>query len=196
MKSSSSVIIRPGVGAAAIVVAALAIACSGGGSSPTPSTTTSTAPTTTTTTIPTPTLVANFTVASLSPSQRKTATDSVPVTILPAGTADACPLVNSANPVLDCQFDGATSTGPIASYVWTYSFGTQQRTDTTTTPQFKPSVSGCGFFAGQSGSTSGGVQFIGMRVDLQVRDASGSLAAVRTNQNVRIFPAGLCGYGF
>ena len=156
-------------------------------------TTRSTVPVLTITPVP---LAANFTVTSLSAAQRRTNADPNPVVLLPAGTADACPLINSSNPVLDCRFDGATSTGPVTAYVWTYAFGTQTRTETTTTPQLRPTASGCGFFAGQTGAAAGGVQFIGMSVQLQVRDGSGNLSAVRTNQNVRIFPAGLCGYGF
>jgi hypothetical protein len=198
----------PAAAVAAIAAAALAFACGGGSSSPSPNTTTtiatttSTAPASTTTstigatTTTVPALTARFTVTSLSAAQRKTNNDPNPVTILPAGTADACPLVNSSNPVLDCRFDASTSTGPIAVYKWTYSFGTKKFDEDTTTPQLKPTAGGCGFFGGQSGSSGGGLQFINMKVDLQVRDATGNLAAVFTDQNVRIFPAGLCGYGF
>ncbi|MEO7192403.1 MAG: hypothetical protein ABI051_15225 [Vicinamibacterales bacterium] len=145
-----------------------------------------------------PALTASFTVASLSAAQRKLGSDPTPVTLLPAGSADACPLVNSANPSLDCQFNGTASTpsASITAYVWTYSFGNQTKTETSTNPIFKPTMSGCASFGGQSGSSSGGLQFIAMRVDLKVRNAAGTESAVTTNQNVRIFPAGICGYGF
>jgi hypothetical protein len=142
-------------------------------------------------------LVANFTVSSLTAAFRKLLSDSSPVQILPAGAADACPLVNNSNnPILSCRFDATASTpaGGISQYVWTYFFATNQRTETTTSPQLVPTAAGCGFF---EKIDTGGNQFIGMRVDLQVRDAlSGSLSAVRTNQNIRVFPAGNCGYGF
>jgi len=137
-------------------------------------------------------LAANFTVRALSAVQRKLASDPAPVTIFPAGTLDACPLVN-AN--FDCVFDGSGSTSPtpIQQYVWTYFVGARTRTEPSTTPVHKPSESGCNFFGGIQ---TGGLQFIGMRVDLQVRDASGTLSAVVSSQNIRIFPAGQCGYGF
>jgi hypothetical protein len=135
-------------------------------------------------------------VTSLSAAQRKTASDPAPVTLLPAGSADACPLVNDSDPRLDCRFDGATSSGTIALYIWTYSFGTKQQTETTTTPQLTPTASGCGFFAGQSSSSSDGQQFIEMRVDLQVRDTAGNTSSVVSNHDVRIYPASRCGYGF
>ena len=60
-------------------------------------------------TVTAPVLAANFTVKASSAVQRKLSSDPAPVTILPAGTEDACPLVN-AN--FDCVFDGTTSTTP------------------------------------------------------------------------------------
>jgi hypothetical protein len=140
-------------------------------------------------------LTASFTVSALSDVKRKLNTDPAPVTILPAGTLDACPLVN-AN--FDCVFNGSGSV-PAASvqqYIWTYFVGARTRVETSNTPVYKPSESSCNFFGGIAPSSSGGVQFIGMRVDLQVRDTSGALSAVASSQNIRIFPAGQCGYGF
>jgi hypothetical protein len=152
-----------------------------------------------------PALAANFTVTSLSASFRKRdnsngqTPDPNPVQILPAGTADACPVLkNGGNQILDCRFDGSTSTSPtpISQYVWTYSVGQSQKTEATTTPQLVPTASGC-FFAGQgNGTTGGGLTFISMKVDLQVKDSGGTLSAVKSSQNIRIFPAGECGYGF
>ena len=124
--------------------------------------------------------------------QRKLASDPVPVTIFPAGTLDACPLVDAK---FDCVFDGSASTSPtpIQQYVWTYFVGSRTRTETSTTPVYTPRESSCNFFGNIQ---TGGLQFIGMRVDLQLRDSSGSLSAVVSSQNIRIFPAGQCGYGF
>ena len=150
----------------------------------------------TTLTVTAPALAANFTVRASSAVLRKLPSDSAPVTIFPAGTEDACPLVN-AN--FDCVFDGTASTtpsGPIQSYIWTYFVGTRTRTEPSTSPVYKPSESSCNFFGGLQTTNSGSVQFISMRVDLQVRDAAGNLSAVKSTQNVRIFPAGQCGYGF
>jgi len=142
-----------------------------------------------------PALTANFTVRSLSPALRKLSTDQTPVTILPTGTEDACPLVGA---VFDCVFDGTTSTpsASIREYLWTYFVGPRTRDETSTTPVHKPTESSCGFFGGLQTSSAGGLQFISMRVDLRVRDASGNVSAVKSSQNIRVFPAGQCGYGF
>ena len=146
--------------------------------------------------VPPPALTANFTVRSLSPALRKLSTDPAPgVTILPTGTEDACPLVGA---VFDCVFDGSTSapSASIRAYLWTYFVGPRTRDETSTTPVHKPTESSCGFFGGLQTSSAGGLQFISMRVDLRVRDASGNVSAVRSSQNIRVFPAGQCGYGF
>jgi hypothetical protein len=117
------------------------------------------------------------------------------VTVLPAGTEDACPLVSA---FFDCVFDGGTSTSPtqIREYVWNYFVGPFRREEISTSPQHKPTESSCNFFGNIGSTISGGLQFISMRVDLQVRDTGGNLSAVRSSQNVRVFPAGQCGYGF
>jgi hypothetical protein len=142
-----------------------------------------------------PPLTGTFKVRARSDVKRKLNTDPSPVTILPAGTEDACPLVNAQ---FDCEFDGTGSTpsASIREYVWTYFVGPRQRIETSTTPKYKPSEQSCNFFGNLQSTNTGGVQFIGMRVDLQVRDTSGNLSPVVSNQNVRIFPAGQCGYGF
>lgn len=176
----------------AVVAASTAVGISAAFGGATQSTTLTVTP------VPPPTLVANFVVTSLSPARRKTDKDNDPVTILPAGTADACPLINSGNPELDCLFNAATSTGSIVKYVWTYSFGTKQQVDETESAQMEPKAAGCGFFGNQEGATrtDGAVQFIQMTVQLQLRDSANNLSAPKMNQNVRIFPAGNCGYGF
>ena len=150
----------------------------------------------TTLTVTAPVLAANFKVRSLSPALRKLSTDPARWSILPTGTEDACPLVNT---FFDCQFDGSTSTtpaGPIQSYIWTYFVGPRTRTEPSTSPLYKPTESSCNFFGGLQTVSAGGLQFVGMRVDLQVRDAAGNTSAVTSSQNIRIFPAGQCGYGF
>lgn len=144
-------------------------------------------------------LTANFSVTSLSPAQ--TRTPNAPVArLVPdqgAGSADSCPLVVvGGSPVLDCQFNGALSTSgglPIVTYSWTYAFGNQVRTEESIGPSFKPTASGCGFFANQAGPDG---PFIHMSVSLRVQSAGGGTSDVRANRNVRIYPAGLCGYGF
>jgi hypothetical protein len=161
--------------------------------------------TTTLTVTPPNVPTARFVVRSLSDSKRKLNTDPAPVTILPAGTLDACPLVTNAqgNASFDCVFDGGTSTPTtIQKYIWAYFVGPRQRgpdpndpRTTSTLPTLKPDESSCNFFGGLQSTSSGALQFISMRVDLQVQDATG-LSAVVSSQNIRIFPAGQCGYGF
>jgi hypothetical protein len=121
--------------------------------------------------------------------------------VLPAGAADACPIVGN-NRAFDCMFDGSASTAagaPIQQYIWTYFVGPRSREERSSTPQYKPTESGCTFFGDgifPNAGPPGGLQFIGMRVDLRVVDASGAVSAVVSNQNIRIFPNGACGYGF
>ncbi len=135
-------------------------------------------------------LTAVFTVASRS---------SVTLTngqVLPAGTADTCPLTTANGTTLDCTFDGSASTGGVTQWLWTYLFGSQQRSENSGTPTLQPTASGCGFFSGRTASSSGGVSFLQMIVQLQVRDSAGNLSGVVQDQNVRVFPNHLCGYGF
>lgn len=142
---------------------------------------------------PTP-LAANFKVTSLSPAFRRG--NSTPV--LPAGSEDACPLTATGQ-AFDCEFDGTSSTTPagsITEYEWTYFVGGRMRTELSTTPRYKPREIGCGFFGGNTASTAGSLVFIAMRVDLKVRDSAGNTSVFTSNQNVRIFPNGVCGYGF
>ena len=81
------------------------------------------------------------------------------------------------NTFFDCQFDGSTSTtpaGPIQSYIWTYFVGPRTQNEPSTSPLYKPTESSCNFFGGLQTVSAGGLQFVGMRVDLQVRDAAGN----------------------
>jgi hypothetical protein len=144
---------------------------------------------------------ASFVVRSLSPAIRDNPDDNVPpVEILPTGTLDACPLASrpGISVGFDCVFDGSASTAPAAiqEYIWTYFVGPRQREERSPTPVYRPSESSCNFFGGLQSASSGGLQFIGMRVDLQVRDATGAVSSVVSSQNIRVFPAGQCGYGF
>ena len=207
-----SKLIHAGAIGTAVILAMLSAGC-GSKPGPTPVTTTTTSPTTTTTSVPGTTTTttsvpagptASFTVRSLSPAIRKRPGPNPPadpangVVILPTGSADACPLVRLANGniILDCRFDGAASTASstITTYLWTYLFGPFRREEPSTSPQYRPSEEGCGFFGGRT--PAAGTEFLQMIVQLQVRDSNGALSSLVSNQNVRIFPAGLCGYGF
>jgi hypothetical protein len=137
-------------------------------------------------------LAASFTVRALVPSQRRLPSDANPVVVLPTGAEDACPIVNQR---LACVFDGSASTAltPIRFYRWTYFIGPRTRSEETNSPVFQPTEGGtCTFLAGLPSTTTGDLQFIPMRVHLQVGDAIGAFSATLPNPNVRIFPQGQC----
>lgn len=149
-----------------------------------------------------PSLVANFVVRSTAAAQRLVGNTKQDIPGLGVGTADACPLVTvNGNPTLACTLDGSTSTAAgstITEYRWTYLLGTSTATDPTPNPVFTPVARNCGFFGnGQYQPTNnGGVTFINMTVQLRVVNAQGVTSDVRESQNVRVFPAGNCGYAF
>lgn len=156
-----------------------------------------------------PGLAANFTVASTQPARRRLANGTVEdIPGLGTGSADACPihaLAGSAR-TLACNFDGSTSTAvgsSIMEYQWTYAFGTQRVTEikrsTDQNPAvLTPAVRDCSFFGNGTfqPTDTGGLRFIGMRVELRVLNAQNQLSDVKFSENVRIFPGGNCGYSF
>lgn len=143
--------------------------------------------------------VAKMTVKSLSAARRKTngsQTSEIPG--FPAGTLDACPLKTdgSGNPQLDCEFDGGPSTSPtpITEYRWQWQFGSSTPdSQNNAEPKFQPKAKDCGFFGGKS---SGNTQSLQMRVILNVVRSGSATPAQVINENVQVFPAGLCGYNF
>lgn len=146
--------------------------------------------------VPPPAFTAQMVVKSLTDALRKTnGSTTTPVPGRGAGSPDTCPLVNtSGTPQLSCEFDGGASSSPntIVSYRWTWKLGSKQDSQNNTESKFQPKVSDCGFFGGQS---DGGLQLLNMVVTLEVTDNLGAKTSV-TNQNVSVFPAGLCGYAF
>lgn len=149
-----------------------------------------------------PGLVANFTVASTQPARRSQNGNVQDIPGLGAGTADVCPLVAGAGSArsLACRFDGGASNAAgssITEYQWTYAFGTQRVTERSTMPVLTPQTRDCTFFGGaQAAPPSGGLTFISLTVELRVLNAQNQLSEVRSNQNIRIFPGGNCGYTF
>jgi hypothetical protein len=152
----------------------------------------------TVTPVPPPTFTARFTVKSLTDAMRKGSSGSAttPVPGKGAGSLDTCPLVNvNGSPQLSCEFDGSPSTSPntITSYRWNWKVGNNQAdSQNNSEAKFQPKVSNCGFFAGQS---DGGNQQLQMVVTLTITDTANNQTST-TNQNVSVFPAGLCGYAF
>lgn len=149
--------------------------------------------------VPPPAFAANFTVKSLTAAMRKgnSGSGTIPVDGRGAGSLNTCPLVaENGNPRLSCEFDGGPSTSPngIAEYRWSWRVGNNnQDSQNNSESKFQPKVANCGFYAGQS---DGGLQLINMIVTLTIRDNAGAVSAVTTNQNISVFPAGLCGYAF
>lgn len=140
---------------------------------------------------------AKMTIKSLTAAFRKTNNGNVPVTGKGAGSEDTCPLVpdNNNTPQLSCEFDGGPSTSPIGikGYRWSWKVGNAQADgQNNAESKFQPKVSNCGFFSGQGDGTS---QVLQMVVTLTITDNSNNTATT-TNQNVSVFPAGLCGYNF
>lgn len=142
--------------------------------------------------------VARMIVKSRSAARRKTngsQTEEIPG--FPAGTLDACPLANiNGNPQLDCDFDGgpSTSPSPITEYRWQWQFGSSTpASQNNSEAKFQPKVDTCGFFGGKS---TGNTQSLQMKVTLIVVRGGNVLSDPAINQNVQVFPAGLCGYNF
>lgn len=136
-------------------------------------------------------LAANFTVRS-----RVDASQSNRV-VFPSGTADVCPIIASgADRTLACTFDGSASTGSPTRYIWRWFFANENETVDVTTATHQPAASTCGDLGGGARQDSGGIAFVLMTVELQVRDAQGNVSTVARNPNVRVIPQGNCGYGF
>jgi hypothetical protein len=144
----------------------------------------------------TPAVKAVMTVKSLVQARRKSGgSQTVPIDGKGPGALDTCPLENvNNNPQLQCEFDGgpSTSPNPIVNYHWTWRTGNKQDSQSNKEAKFQPKVSDCGFFGGQS---VGNAQQLQMVVELEITDSAGAKSQVM-NQNVAIFPAGLCGYSF
>jgi hypothetical protein len=136
-------------------------------------------------------------IRSLTAAVTKKNNVSTPVPGKGAGSLDTCPLVqeNNGPPQLSCEFDGGTSTSPntIVSYRWSWRVGNAQAdSQNNAESKFQPKVSNCGFFANQGDGVTESLQMV---VELRITDNLNN-STTTTNQNVSVFPAGLCGYPF
>jgi hypothetical protein len=144
-----------------------------------------------------PTFTANFTVRSLTDAFRKTGSTSTKVSGREAGTLDTCPLVSeNNNPRLSCVFDGAGSTSPsgISEYRWKWAVGSSEQTRNNVEVSFQPPADTCGLF-GANGFNNA-LQLVQMQVTLVIRNSAGQSSDAKINQNVSVFPNGLCGAPF
>jgi hypothetical protein len=146
--------------------------------------------------VPPPAVAARIVVRSLTAAKRKgNGSQLEDVPNKGAGSLDTCPLVNvNGSPQLSCEFDGGSSTSPtpITNYAWRWNIaGKSQDSQSNFEPKFQPKVSDCGFFSGVSGATSS-LQLI---VNLTITTSTDGVKTAQ-NQNVAVYPAGLCGYPF
>jgi hypothetical protein len=104
-------------------------------------------------------------------------------------------LINNGT-ALDCTFNGTTSTAPGTITAWDWSYNVTGTTglaaQTTTSPMLTTPAFNCGLLPPPpfpAGST-----FFLMVVKLKIHDNAGNVSTEATNDNVRLFPRGLCGF--
>lgn len=109
--------------------------------------------------------------------------------------SDTCAMADSGN-AINCIFNGETSTAPgnIVAFDWTFGVpGVLQRfSHTTTGPVLNMPAVDCSLLPAPPmpvGST-----WITLVVTLKVHDDLGNVSDIATNDHVRLFPDGTCGY--
>ncbi len=107
---------------------------------------------------------------------------------------ETCGLINNGT-ALDCAFNGTTSTAPgtITAFDWSYTVsGRTGLTQTTSSPVLTTPAFNCGMLPAPpfpAGST-----FFLLVVKLKIHDNAGNVSTEAVNDNVRLFPRGLCGF--
>ena len=111
--------------------------------------------------------------------------------------AGAC-VVLSDGQDLDCVLDASSSTGFVSAYLWTYTMGAMTLRHTANAPNAisRPQISGCDLYQqGTGGDDPNGDRYLRMTVTLQVRDGSGALTEVKSQQ-VKVYPNRQCGFSY
>jgi hypothetical protein len=105
--------------------------------------------------------------------------------------------VESGAAEFDCVLDGSGSTGPVRSWIWTYTVGTDSLSHTATDAGTKPQIATkCAFLnTGTGGDGPNGDRYLKMQVTLQVEDASGARSGA-VSQAVRLYPNRECGFSY
>lgn len=108
---------------------------------------------------------------------------------------ETCGLINNGT-ALDCSFNGTTSTAPGAITAWDWSYavgtGTGLVAQTTTSPVLTTPAFNCGLLPPPP--FPAGSSFFLLVVKLKIHDNAGNVSAEATNDSVRLFPRGLCGF--
>jgi hypothetical protein len=106
--------------------------------------------------------------------------------------SETCALTNGGA-TLECTFDGSTSSAPgtIVAWEWTYGVATTI-TQTTSGPVLTMPAVTCGFIP--PAPMPPGENAFRMTVTLVVRDNLGNVSTAFSNSDVRLFPAGTCGF--
>jgi hypothetical protein len=109
----------------------------------------------------------------------------------PTGT-DTCTLTNGGT-MIDCTFNGSTSTAPGTITAWDWSYGVATTfMQTTTGPQLMMPAANCGLLPPPP--LPAGVSWFTMVVTLQIHDNLGNVSAVAMDTGVRLFPQNVCGF--
>lgn len=109
--------------------------------------------------------------------------------------SDTCSM-NDTGTGITCEFNGSSSTAPSAIVAWDWTFGVpgvvQRFSQTTTGPKLTMPAADCSLLPPPplpAGST-----WVNLLVTLKVHDAAGNVSGIATNDHVRLFPNGTCGY--
>jgi hypothetical protein len=107
--------------------------------------------------------------------------------------SETCTMSGGATIVIDCTFNGSTSTAPgtITAYDWTYSLATTGA-QTTSGPILTNPVVSCSFLPPPP--LPAGPQSFTMTVTLRIHDSLGNVSALATDNGVRLLPQGVCGF--
>jgi len=106
--------------------------------------------------------------------------------------SDSCTLTNSGN-TLNCTFNGSTSTAPGTIVAWDWTFGVA-KTFALTTTQPVLSIPAVDCTIVPAPPFPSGTTWFTMAVTLKVHDNQGNVSAVASNNGVRLFPQGSCGF--
>jgi hypothetical protein len=108
----------------------------------------------------------------------------------------ACQLEDSEQE-LDCILDGSASTGFLDAWIWTYTAGTSQLTQTSREALTHPQIgTKCAFLnTATGGDGPNGDRYLRMEISLQVQDKAGNRSTT-VRQPIRLYPNRRCGFSY
>jgi len=105
---------------------------------------------------------------------------------------DTCTLTNNGN-TLNCTFNGSSSAAPGTIVAWDWTYGSAKTfSQTTSGPVLSMPAVDCSIVPPPPFPS--GVTWFAMTVTLKVHDNQGNVSAVSTDNGVRLFPQGTCGF--